>query len=83
MTDSVVVQNPCIHLPEYLRHWDTVYPFLCHGVEGRHRFFKLDLHLSTGSQWNRQLSAVGFAGVLSLDTISWGLRSYADHTVCY
>ena len=66
----------CVHLPEFLEKWGTVYPFLCHGVEGRHRFFKADIHLSCGAQWDRKGTTVGFSHVIRLDRISWALRSF-------
>ena len=39
-----------VHLPQYLERWRTLYPFLCHGVEGCHKLFKADLRLTTGAQ---------------------------------
>lgn len=65
-----------VHLPQFLAKWGTLFPFLCHGVEGRHRFFKQDIHLSTGAQWDRRGASVGFSQVLKLDRISWALRSF-------
>ena len=62
-------------MPQFLRRWGTLYPFLCHGVEGRHRFFKADLHLSCGSQWDPRGAQVGFTQVIKLDRIGWALRS--------
>lgn len=60
-----------VHMPQYLEHWGTLWPFLCHGVEGRHRIFKQDLRCSTGTQW--KAGQVGFAQTLVLDNIRWGL----------
>ena len=65
-------------LRKHLRKWGTLYPFLCHGVEGRHRYFKADIHLSCGSQWDRRGTKVGFRHVLKLDRIGWALRSLKE-----
>ena len=32
-----------VHIPQFLSKWGTLYPFVCHGVEGKHRVFKADL----------------------------------------
>lgn len=60
-----------IHLPQFLALWGTLYPFVCHGVEGKHRVFKADLQLSTGNQWGP--TGWGFAQTLVLDRIRWQL----------
>jgi hypothetical protein len=60
-----------VHLPQYLRRWRTLYPFVCHGVEGKHRVFKADLQLSAGNQWRN--NSFGFAQTLALDRIRWQL----------
>lgn len=59
------------HLPQFLRRWRTLYPFVCHGVEGKHRVFKADLQLSAGNQWRN--GHWGFAQTLRLDRVRWQL----------
>eukprot|EP00992_Anisonema_acinus_P012388 TRINITY_DN8089_c0_g1_i1.p2 TRINITY_DN8089_c0_g1~~TRINITY_DN8089_c0_g1_i1.p2 ORF type:complete len:136 (-),score=17.17 TRINITY_DN8089_c0_g1_i1:67-474(-) len=39
------------HVPQFLRHWGTLYPFIGHGVEGRHRLMKCEVRSSTCGQW--------------------------------
>lgn len=60
-----------VHLPQFLARWGSLFPFVCHGVEGKHRVFKADLQLSTGNQWRN--SKWGFAQTLDLDRIRWQL----------
>ena len=62
-----------VHMAQFLERWGTLWPFLCHGVEGRHKPFKRELRMSTGAQWSA--SGVGFAQVLKQDVISWNLRA--------
>jgi hypothetical protein len=59
------------HLPQFLRRWRTLFPFVCHGVEGKHRVFKADLQLSAGNQWRN--GHWGFAQTLHLDRVRWQL----------
>ena len=59
------------HLPEFLLKWGTLYPFVCHGVEGKHRIFKQDLKNTLGNTWSN--GAVGFGQTLVLDRIRWAL----------
>jgi hypothetical protein len=63
---------------QFLLQWGTVYPFLCHGVEAKHRKFKRDLRCSAGNQWKRNW--VGFAHVLDLDWVEWELRAAPPRT---
>ena len=58
-----------MHVPQFLAKWGTLYPFVCHGVEGKHRVFKADIRLSTGNQWRD--GQVGFAQTLTYDNIRW------------
>ena len=60
-----------VHVPQFLIKWGTLYPFVCHGVEGKHRVFKADLRLSSGNQW--KAGTVGFAQTLQYDRIRWEL----------
>jgi hypothetical protein len=75
-----------VHLPQFLRRWKSLYPFVCHGVEGKHRVFKADLQMSAGNQW-RTGFGFGFAHTLSLDRIRWqlfaeGTREWRRPRVC-
>lgn len=65
--------------PQFLAQWGTMFPFLCHGVEGKHRWFKHDLRCSTGNQWKK--GKVGFAHVLDLDWVEWELRGLSERWV--
>ena len=38
------------HASQFLTTWGTLYPFLCHGVEGRHRWLKREVALSARGQ---------------------------------
>ena len=61
-----------VHMPQFLRRWGSIWPFVCHGVEGKHRVFKADLRLSAGNQVNSK-GLVGFAHTLDKDRIRWAL----------
>lgn len=67
-----------IHTPQFLHRWRTLYPFVCHGVEGKHRVFKEDLQNSAGNQW--LASGYGFAHTLVLDRIRWQLYAEGAHS---
>ena len=60
------------HVPQYLQELGTLFPFLCHGFEGRWRQLKTDIKLSTHGQWKG--AVCGFEVVLSYDVARWVLR---------
>ena len=39
------------HTPQFLVRSGTLYPFLCHGLEGRWRDLKFEIKLGTHGQW--------------------------------
>ena len=59
------------HVPAFLRHWGTLFPFIGHGVEGRHRRMKREVSTSTCGQWKGD--QVGFAHALRRDCVWWNL----------
>eukprot|EP00992_Anisonema_acinus_P011647 TRINITY_DN7578_c0_g1_i1.p2 TRINITY_DN7578_c0_g1~~TRINITY_DN7578_c0_g1_i1.p2 ORF type:complete len:108 (+),score=13.22 TRINITY_DN7578_c0_g1_i1:186-509(+) len=59
------------HVPQFIRHWGTLYPFIGHGVEGRHRHMKREVSSSTSGQWKGD--QVGFAHALRRDCVWWNL----------
>jgi hypothetical protein len=61
----------CYHLPQFLVYWGTLYMFLGHGVEGRHRLLKKEVARSTCGQWNGD--QVGFAYAIMRDNVMWAL----------
>ena len=50
------------HGSQFLTTWGTLYPFLCHGVEGRHRWLKREVALSARGQMKG--GKVGFEAVI-------------------
>ena len=59
------------HVPQVLTRWGTMYPFLCHGLEGRWRSLRAEIKLSTHGQWKG--AKVGFAQVLVYSVVAWAL----------
>ena len=59
------------HVSQFLTRWGTLYPFLCHGLEGRWRSLKAEIKLSTHGQWKG--AKVGFAQVLVYSVVAWAL----------
>jgi hypothetical protein len=59
------------HLHQFLDAWGTLYPWLGHGVEGRHRRLKQEVRTSTCGQWKG--NQVGFAHCLRRDNVWWSL----------
>jgi hypothetical protein len=67
------------HMHQFLDHWGTLYYWLGHGVEGRHRRLKMEVRASTCGQWNRAGTVVGFAHCLRRDNVWWALlAAYAQ-----
>lgn len=65
-----------VHLPDFLDTWGTLYPFICHPIEGFHRFLKADLRLTYGGTLGRDRHAgPGFALTLKLNVASWNLSA--------
>ena len=65
------------HLRHFLDHWRTLYPFIGHGVESRHRLLKREISRSTCGQWKG--TQVGFAHCLRRDNVWWSLlREVSD-----
>ena len=60
-----------VHVPQFLHSWGTLFPFLCHGLEGRWRPLKKEIKLSTHGQWDG--AQVGFAQVILYSTALWVL----------
>ena len=59
------------HVPQFLCHWGTLYPFLCHGFEGRWRDLKVEVKLSPHGQWKG--AKCGFETVLHYSIVTWTL----------
>lgn len=59
------------HVPQFLRMWGTLYPFLCHGLEGRWRMLKVEVKHSTHGQWQGESN--GFETVVRYSIAFWKL----------
>ena len=59
------------HVPQFLQTWRTLYPFLCHGFEGRWRDLKGEIKHSTHGQWKG--AACGFETVVQYSIARWQL----------
>jgi hypothetical protein len=59
------------HLHQFLEAWGTLYPWLGHGVEGRHRRLKQEVRTSTCGQMKN--GQVGFSHCLRRDNVWWSL----------
>ena len=59
------------HVPQFLRRWGTLEPFLCHGFEGRWRDLKAEIKLSTHGQWKG--AKCGFETVIQYSIATWSL----------
>ena len=59
------------HVPQFLTRWGTLYPFVCHGLEGRWRSLKAEIKLSMHGQWKG--AKVGFAQVLVYSVVARAL----------
>ena len=59
------------HVPQFLVEWGTLYPFLCHGFEGRWRDLKAEIKHSTHGQWRG--ARVGFETVIRYSLVLWTL----------
>ena len=61
------------HLSHFLDEWHTLYPFIGHGVEARHRLLKREISRSTCGRWKG--TQVGFAHCLRRDNVWWNLMT--------
>lgn len=61
------------HVPQFLRLWGTLQPFLCHGFEGRWRDLKTEIKLSSHGQWKG--AKCGFETVIHYSIVTWALMS--------
>ena len=59
------------HVPQFLRTWGTLYPFLCHGLEGRWRMLKVEVKHSSHGQWKGDSN--GFETVVRYSIAFWKL----------
>ena len=62
------------HVPQLLQTCRTLYPFLCHGFEGRWRDLKGEIKHSTHGQW--KAAARGFETVVQYSIARWQLVKY-------
>ena len=60
------------HVPQFLRLWGTLFPFLCHGFEGRWRDLKVEIRHIAHGQWKG--ASCGFETVLQYSIVRWTLR---------
>ena len=58
-----------VHVPQFLLRWGTLFPFLCHGLEGRWSPLKTEIKLCTKGMWRG--AKVGFATVVVYNIVTW------------
>ena len=62
------------HTPQFVEHWGSLWQFGCWGLEGRHRRFKQDYHLSVKKSTHPGSHLTGIASCLGRTSVALALK---------